>query len=373
MLVDLVSALPVPVAFSLVWLTSSGVTSPAPQAMSGSTADTLTGAQRALVVERVSAIVGEHYLLPDMASELAAHVKKRWHDGAYSSLASMRELTDQLTSDLRSISGDKHLSLDLGRDVAITTERMRHRRQQLAEINYGFNTVDRLPGNVGYLQIVELCPFDAAGEAMRRSFASLAGSDAVIIDLRENEGGSGDLVPPICGYFLPARTHLYDILNPRNGEAEKVSTPKEIDSPRMTETPVYVLIGRRTYSAAECLAYTLQSHAKAVIVGERSVGGAHPTRSFVIREAEVVVTVPVRDIINPLTGTNWEGGGVKPDLDVPADRALRIAHEHALKRMKAAARPDGSDRPSPGLPSRYSRRPSSSSILAPTRSATGGS
>jgi C-terminal processing protease CtpA/Prc len=147
-------------------------------------------------------------------------------------------------------------------------------------------------------------------------------------------------VPLICGHFLGARTHLYDIVDPRTGEAEKVSTPKETDPPRMTEIPLYVLTNAETYSAAESLAYTLQSLAEAVVVGERTAGGAHPTRSFVIREAEIVVTVPVRNMVNPRTGTNWEGAGVTPDLQVPADLALETALEHYRSRATTAQRPD---------------------------------
>jgi C-terminal processing protease CtpA/Prc len=108
----------------------------------------------------------------------------------------------------------------------------------------------------------------------------------------------------------------------------------------MGEIPLYVLTDGETYSAAECLAYTLQSLAAAVVVGERTAGGAHPTRSFVIREAEIVVTVPVRNMINPRTGTNWEGAGVKPDLEVPAGLALETALEHYRRQVTTAQRPN---------------------------------
>jgi C-terminal processing protease CtpA/Prc len=328
------------VAGALLALASSGTSPRASGATSGPAIDDPTPGQDAFVVERVSEIVSDHYLFPETAGEIAAYVKRRWQDGAYSGRDSMREFTELLTADLQSISGDRHLSVVLGRDVAVTEERMRERRRRLAETNHGFNEVDRLPGNVGYLEITEFCPLDSAGEAMRQAFASLAGSDAVILDLRGNKGGSGDLVPLICGHFLGARTHLYDIVDPRTDQAEKVSTPKEADPLRMGEIPLYVLTDGETYSAAECLAYTLQSLAAAVVVGERTAGGAHPTRSFVIREAEIVVTVPVRNMINPRTGTNWEGAGVKPDLEVPAGLALETALEHYRRQVTTAQRPN---------------------------------
>ena len=115
---------------------------------------------------------------------------------------------------------------------------------------------------------------------------------------------------------------------------EKVAAPMATIPGPMATAPIYVLTAGTTFSSAECLAYTLQKLRGAVVVGERTAGGAHPTRSFVIRELEVVVTVPVRDIRDPLTGANWEGTGVLPDVEVSAERALEVALEHAAAFQK---------------------------------------
>lgn len=52
--------------------------------------------------------------------------------------------------------------------------------------------------------------------------------------------------------------------------------------------------------------------------------------------------VPSGRAINPITKTNWEGTGVKPDVEVKADDALKTAHLMALKKSL--------EKPDPGTP-----------------------
>ena len=94
---------------------------------------------------------------------------------------------------------------------------------------------------------------------------------------------------------------------------------------------MYVLTSNRTFSAAEEFTYNLQSQKRATIVGETTGGGAHPTRGFRVSD-HFGVGVPFARSINPVTKTNWEGTGVKPDVAVPADQALLTAHLLALKK-----------------------------------------
>jgi C-terminal processing protease CtpA/Prc len=46
--------------------------------------------------------------------------------------------------------------------------------------------------------------------------------------------------------------------------------------------------------------------------------------------------------INPITKTDWEGVGVKPDVVVPADKALETAHQLARAGLAATASTRGS-------------------------------
>jgi C-terminal processing protease CtpA/Prc len=97
------------------------------------------------------------------------------------------------------------------------------------------------------------------------------------------------------------------------------------------------LISKRTFSAAEAFAYDLQALRRAVVIGEPSGGGAHP---FEYRRAgtHFVLSLPEGRSVNPITGKDWEGVGVQPDVPVPEAEALEKALELARQRLKRTAR-----------------------------------
>ena len=66
-------------------------------------------------------------------------------------------------------------------------------------------------------------------------------------------------------------------------------------------------------------------------------GGAHTVARYRFHE-HFGVQVLVGRAINPITGTNWQGKGVQPDLAVPAETALETAQIAALERKLAAPR-----------------------------------
>lgn len=95
---------------------------------------------------------------------------------------------------------------------------------------------------------------------------------------------------------------------------------------------MYVITSGRTFSAREGLAYDLQNLGWATVVGETTDGGANPSRPFVI-ERHFMLFVPVGRAVSPVTGTNWEGTGIKPDMAVPAESALKRTHLLALRTL----------------------------------------
>jgi hypothetical protein len=85
-------------------------------------------------------------------------------------------------------------------------------------------------------------------------------------------------------------------------------------------------------SGGEGFAYALQAQGRAVVVGQGTGGGAHPTQPYPVAGGFVLM-VPWGESISPITGTNWEGIGVIPDVPVPADEALETAHRLAIERL----------------------------------------
>ncbi|MGH3212017.1 MAG: S41 family peptidase, partial [Trebonia sp.] len=196
--------------------------------------------------------------------------------------------------------------------------------------NFGIHRVERLDGNIGYLDLRRMPMPENAGPAIAAAMELVGGTYALIIDLRRNGGGHPNGVAFWCSYLFPEEpVHLNDIFSADTGETRQFWTLPYVPGTRYLDRPVYVLISSRTFSGGEDLCYTLQALGRAELIGETTGGGAHPTRGFPI-SAAVHIAVPFARSINPVTGTNWQGTGVVPDSAVPADQAYDAAYAKAL-------------------------------------------
>jgi C-terminal processing protease CtpA/Prc len=201
----------------------------------------------------------------------------------------------------------------------------------LRTINFGFEKVERLPGNVGYLDLRGFLPAQLGAETVVAAMNFVANTDALIIDLRRNGGGDPAMVALISSYLFGAEpVHLNDLyFRPDNSTHQWWTLPYVPGKRYGEKKEVYVLTSKRTFSAAEEFTYNLKNLKRARIVGETTGGGAHPGGGRRINE-HFAIWVPSGRAINPISKTNWEGTGVTPDVEVPADQALKVAHIAAL-------------------------------------------
>jgi hypothetical protein len=216
----------------------------------------------------------------------------------------------------------------------------RDSRPEFRPMNFGIFRVERLAGNVGYLDLRMVADPRRAGTAIAAAMELVAGTYALILDLRQNGGGSPHGAAFWCSYlFAGADTHLNDIYDADTGETRQFWSLAHVPGARYLDRPVYVLSSARTFSGGEDIAYALQAQGRAQVIGETTGGGAHPTRMVPISET-MAISVPFARSINPVTGTNWEGTGVVPDIAVPADRAYDVAYGLALRHVLAEAEAD---------------------------------
>jgi len=209
--------------------------------------------------------------------------------------------------------------------------------ERLRRDNYCFRELRELEGNVGYLQLDCFAPAELGGATAVAAMGFLASSDALIIDLRQNGGGSPSMIQLLSSYFFAEPTHLNSFYIRRTDETQQFWTQAHVEGERMTDVPIWVLTSGRTFSAAEEFTYNLKNLERATIVGETTGGGAHPVDGHRLDNYPVLVAVPFGRAVNPVTGTNWEGTGVAPDLERPADQALDVAHAEAVAVLAGAA------------------------------------
>jgi hypothetical protein len=296
---------------------------------------------QAEVIDSVAAALNEIYVFPDMAKEMEKHLRKQFKKKAYQDITSCRDFTRKLTEDLQEISKDRHLRVMFASDEMIesfvedtlTDEAKEHELRENRRDNFGFMTVKLLEGNVGYLDFRLFSEASDAGATAVAAMNFLAYADAIIFDLRQNGGGSPSMIQLISSYLLDEPTHLNSFYIRKEDTTKQFWTQAWVDGPRMSEALVYVLTSKNTFSGAEEFTYNLKNLKRGTIIGETTGGGAHPVDGRIFANLNVGMSLPFGRAINPITGTNWEGTGVTPDIEVPQEKALDVAHLEALKAL----------------------------------------
>jgi hypothetical protein len=198
--------------------------------------------------------------------------------------------------------------------------------------NFGLTKTEILTGNIGYFRIDD---FMSAGPGVDEQVVAvmqyLQHCQALIIDVRNNPGGGPYMIQQICSYFFEKPTHLNSLYHRPSNTTQDFWTEAKKGS-KMIDKPIYVLASSFTGSAAEEFTYDLQTQQRATIIGETTAGGGHIVAGYDAGHG-FELSVPNGKAINPITKTNWEGTGVKPDIEAPAPKALAVAHAHALRSL----------------------------------------
>jgi retinol-binding protein 3 len=312
------------------------------QAQAEQAAVKLDSATRAQVIENILKRVNELYVFPEVAKEVEKTIRAREEKKEYDEITTGPAFAQKLTADLQAVTRDKHLRVAFSEKILPEGGDPRRRdpeqmRREGARNNFGFYKVEVLPGNVGYLDLRQFYRAQMAAEKATAAMNFLSDTDALIIDLRKNGGGSADMVAFIISYLLGPDPVLINTayFRPENRTFESW-TLKDVPGRRYTGKSVYVLTSSYTFSAAEEFAYDLKTQKRATLVGETTGGGANPN-TFVRLSDHFMLSVPIGRAINPITKTNWEGVGVKPDVEVSQEIALKTAHALALKNVLEAS------------------------------------
>ncbi len=295
----------------------------------------LTAQQRARAIEDIAREFERIYFLPGVGELVASDLRARLQRGDYDRITASRKLAEVLSRHIGAICKDAHTEVayfeddqlaDMpSSDPAAARQRAEQRRARMVAANFGFAAPQRLPGDIA---LIRFSGFERALDAapyVDRLMSDTADAAAIVFDLRENTGGSTDLIPVIASHLFDDKpVHLFDQSNRHLGTYEESWTrPRPAGKRFGSRKPVYILTSKETFSAAENFAYTLQQLGRATVVGERTPGGAHGAFGRPVT-SHLVPMIATKRTIHAVTRSDWSGG-VVPDVSVPAAEALDAA------------------------------------------------
>jgi hypothetical protein len=309
-----------------------------PQADMGMDAGT-----RAAIIEAVIHNLQNSYVFPAVAASIEKDIRARSAAGAFDALTSANAFASAMTALLREDShGDRHLEVlyfaqevpedrpgkqDAHGGESDAADARRH--------NFGFASVARLPGNIGYIDLHEFTPSVDKSGRMASAMNLVGDTKALIVDLRKCGGGDTDAVKFVSSYFYGKPTHLNDIYFRDEDRTEVRWTLAQVPGQRYAQDKqVYLLTGKDTFSGCEDFAYTLKNNGRAILVGESTGGGAHPGSPHRL-SSHFMMFVPSGRPISPVTHTDWEGTGVAPDVVTTADASLDVAQATIVQKLAA--------------------------------------
>lgn len=323
-------------------LAAAAFPGPRPQTAGNFAPPALDRNMKVRIIDWIGLKLNEIYVFPDVAAKSEAFLREKLAAGEYDAVSDVSAFARSLTADLRQVAHDKHMSVRYAPESSLREEPKdeAEKKRQLEILlfdwrldNFLFRKVEHLEGNVGYLRFDQFVDARYAGDTAVAAMNFLGNCEALIIDLRYNGGGNGTMVKLLLGYFFEDETNVCDLESRKDGKTYQSWTPGYVPGPRLDKAEVYVLTSRRTFSAAEEFTYDLQCLKRATIVGETTGGGGHTVSLQRNEELKIEFQVPNARAVNPVTKTNWEGKGVAPDVDCPAELAFDKAYALALSAL----------------------------------------
>lgn len=306
----------------------------------------MTDASRRAVIDAAIAKMTDRYVFPDKIPAIAKALRAGLA-GQYRSISDPKGFADAVNADIEAVANDRHLHLlwspnPLPPPPANGDRPDPAMRKQFTEFmarhNYAIRQAQVLDGNIGYLKINGFLPPEQAGPTLAAAMGFLKNSDALIIDLRDNGGGDPQGVAMLVSYLEPPETLINTFYQRDKPVPDQIWTLPYVPGGRWsTDKPVYVLTSKDTASGAEEFAYDMQQLKRGTVVGEVTWGGANPGQMIPLDD-HFAIFVPFGSAVNPISKTNWEGSGVKPDVPVERAAAFEVARRMALQTLLASAK-----------------------------------
>ncbi|MGW8703832.1 S41 family peptidase [Brevundimonas sp. NPDC055814] len=277
--------------------------------------------------------IGAGYITQTEGQAVARRVRDWAAEGRYAEQCDdTAAFAETATRDLRTLDGHFRLTPppSSGPSTGPAPASLQAWRDEARAAGGGVREVRVLEGNIGYLRLSAFYPWDLVETRLAAALTLLGDVDGLIIDLRRNGGGDGRTADQLVASLLPEGA-AFGWIERREGRLPHAAPPRALPAVR-ADTPVAVLIDRRSGSAAEFTAYTLQAAGRAEVIGDRSGGAAHMLGPPQPLPHGYAISVPDARPVNAVTGKNWEGGGVRPDAP-GGDDPLLTARDRLLAKL----------------------------------------
>ena len=289
----------------------------------------------------IADLIDSRYVFADVgntvAESLRSDVPERW------SAMEAVELAPSVTEHLLARTGDRHLRLrweaevreESGEDEWDDPEFLAAYWREQDYVNQGIPRAEVLAGNIGLLVCQSLDEAEGTGHVVEAAIAFLGRCDALIVDVRDSNGGAPSGVAHLISHLVDAPAkHLLDVVDREGRTVEQTWTTPYVRT-RLERQPVFVATSASTPSGAEELAYDLQALGRAAVVGEPTVGAANPVQRVTVAP-HLFLQLPTQRVVSAVTGRNWEGEGVIPDVRCEAGESVAVAHQLAARALLEA-------------------------------------
>lgn len=298
-------------------------------------------AERNKQIVEIAEKIKEYYIFEDIAKQLSEKLKSEIALRTFDHLTD-KQFADSLSSYLAHYGNDLHFNVlyrpDQGEEKQVNEKELLKRYDQInKQWNYGFEKVARLDGNIGYIEYTGFPEGNkSAQQILDAAMNFVSNTNALIIDLRNNQGGDGRMVELFLSYFFDKKTKLSEVYTRYTTKTRKSYTVQKVNGKKYLNKPVYILVNNNTISAAEALAYNLQKNKIATIIGDKTYGAANPVKAFFIGH-KYHLFIPVSIEKNSVTNTNWEHTGIDADIQASSEKALIKGHITALENLLVSA------------------------------------